>query len=388
MKILYYCQQVLGVGHFHRSLEICRALSRLYQVTMITGGAPLQVREERVNFFQLPGLIMDRDFRNLAPWAADLSLDQVKKQRADALMDFFASHRPQLFVVELYPFGRKAFRFELDPVLAAIRDGRLQRCLVICSLRDILVERSDREKFEARVIATLNRYFDGLLIHGDKTLIPLETTFGRVGDIAVPMAYTGYIAPRPATGARETIRRELGLEENMRLIVASIGGGNVGFELLDAVIEAVALLADQSLALRVYAGPHASSSLLSRLRQKAEARTLVKRFSPRFSEMLAAADLSISMAGYNTTMNVLAAGTPALFYPFRQNREQSLRLKALEQKASLSVLEDAELTPAVLARRIQKALLQRRFTSPIALDGAAATAALVKSWHLHGRNTG
>lgn len=385
MKIAYYCQQVLGVGHFHRSLQICRAFSRHHQVTMITGGAPLQVSEEKLDYFQLPGLIMDHNFHNLTPCDAQLSLDQTKALRAKALMNFFASYRPQIFLVELYPFGRKAFRFELDPLLTAIKDGSLHRCLVLCSLRDILVERHDRKKFEARVIATLNHSFDGLLIHGDKSLIPLETTFDRVDDIAVPLAYTGYVTPQPAAGARDKIRRELGLGKKRRLIIASIGGGNVGLELLHVTIKACALLADESLTLMVFAGPYASSRQLLRLREKADARTSVERFSPRFSDMLAAADLSISMAGYNTTMNVLAAGTPALLYPFSQNQEQRLRLKALEGKVPLSALEEADLTPAALARRIQNAYMQQRFTSPIALDGAVTTAALVQNWHHNGK---
>ena len=30
-----------------------------------------------------------------------------------------------LFIMDLYPFGRKAFRFELDPILHAIREKKL-----------------------------------------------------------------------------------------------------------------------------------------------------------------------------------------------------------------------------------------------------------------------
>ena len=46
-------------------------------------------------------------------------------------------------MLELYPFGRKAFRFELDPVLEGIRDRSLGPCRVVCSLRDVLVEKKN-----------------------------------------------------------------------------------------------------------------------------------------------------------------------------------------------------------------------------------------------------
>ncbi len=36
MKILVYCQHVLGVGHFFRTLEICRALAG-HDVVLVSG---------------------------------------------------------------------------------------------------------------------------------------------------------------------------------------------------------------------------------------------------------------------------------------------------------------------------------------------------------------
>jgi predicted glycosyltransferase len=66
---------------------------------------------------------------------------------------------------------------------------------------------------------------------------------------------------------------------------------------------------------------------------------LVSRFTPDFLSYLEAADLSVSMAGYNTCMNILAAKTPAIVWPFSQNREQRLRAERLAQKAPFTVLK-------------------------------------------------
>jgi predicted glycosyltransferase len=70
-----------------------------------------------------------------------------------------------------------------------------------------------------------------------------------------------------------------------------------------------------------------------------------------------AADLSISMAGYNTTMNLLACRTPGLLLPFDQNREQRMRLEALVAGGYLQLLEERELEVVALAERLRQALL-------------------------------
>lgn len=195
MKIAVYCQHVLGVGHFHRSQEICRALAMAHQVTMITGGPEVIFHPEGYAVFKLPGLEMDHDFKNLQPCDKTRSLDEVQELRASMLQDLFAKGEFDLFITELYPFGRKAFRFELDPLLTAIRENRISpSCKVLCSLRDILVERKeDTEKFENRVIRKLNRFYDGILIHSDPEFIRIEETFHQTDAIPVPFEYTGFI---------------------------------------------------------------------------------------------------------------------------------------------------------------------------------------------------
>ena len=115
MKIIQYCQHVLGVGHLFRSLEISRALSD-HQVILVTGGPPVETDlPEHVREFRLPDLQMDHNFQGLFSTDKNLTVDQVKELRQKQLLGLFESERPDLFLVELYPFGRKAFRFELDP---------------------------------------------------------------------------------------------------------------------------------------------------------------------------------------------------------------------------------------------------------------------------------
>lgn len=376
MKIVYYCQHVLGLGHFFRTLEICRALKR-HEVILVSGGPRLDTPlPGHVRLVRLPELRMNREFQGLYPQSSRQSVEQVKNERKQQLMELFAVEAPDLFMLELYPFGRKAFRFELDPVLEGIRSRTLPAMPVVCSLRDILVEREDQEKYEARIIATLNRYFDALLVHSDPAVFRIDETFTRRGDIVVPVVYTGFVAPKPGTGMRARMRRRLGIEDCDRLVVASAGGGKVGAPLLKAVVQARQLLAlGHDVHLHVFSGPYMDRDDFEHIQTLSDRRTVVRRFTPDFPSHLSAADLSVSMGGYNTCMNILAAGVPALVWPFGLNREQRMRAERLAESAPVTVLDDRDLEPRRMAAGMARALEDsRRPDRRIDLDGARFTA--------------
>ncbi|NIS59207.1 MAG: glycosyl transferase [Proteobacteria bacterium] len=382
MKIVHYCQHVLGIGHFVRSLEICKAFEG-HEVYLVTGGprinAPLpsHVREVR-----LPGLMMDRDFKNLFTTDDERSIEQVKEERLKLLLHLFEKGAPNLFIVELYPFGRKAFRFELDPILQGIRNKELPKSRVVCSLRDILVEKGDSVSYEKGVVSVLNSCFDAVLVHADPSVIKLDETFSSTGDIVIPIVYTGFVTAKPAPYARIHLRRQLGINETEFLVVASAGGGKVGFPLLEAVMQAVRFMESRnSLYLHIFAGSFMSREEFGRLKSLSSKRMRVFRFTPDFVSYLAAADLSVSMTGYNTSMNVLAAGVPALVWPFSQNREQRLRAERLSRLGALEAIEDDDLEPARLATIMGRALCRGpQVPVTIDLEGAANTARWLEQW--------
>ena len=242
MKVLVYCQHVLGVGHFFRTLEICRALAG-HDVVLVSGGPRTSTDlPPGVRCRPLPELVMDAGFQNLhAPDGS--SLEAVRTERRRHLQRIFAEEAPDIFLVELYPIGRKAFRFELDPLLAVIGEGHPRACKVVCSVRDILVEKENATKHEARAVGILNRYFDALLVHADPDVVRLEETFAQMAAVRIPVVYTGYVAaPAEAMPDPAAWRRLRAVDPGARLVLASAGGGAVGFELLAAVARAARIV--------------------------------------------------------------------------------------------------------------------------------------------------
>lgn len=379
MEILIYCQHVLGVGHLFRTLEIAGAMKK-HRVTLVLGGPPVSLRlPDHVRVVQLPGLEMDKTFSRLMPVDPSLRLDAVQQQRREELMRTVRECRPDILLIELFPFGRNGFSFELMPLIQAVRAGEIPGCRVVCSVRDILVEKSNPVKYEQRVVERLNSFFDAVLVHGDPDIISLDATFSRMGDIAIPVLYTGYISQRPQPEEGRQLRDELRLLPDQQLIVVSAGSGSVGAKLLESAPEAYPLL-ESPARMQLFTGPYLDEYRFQEMQRRTPAGVTVKRFSGRFPSWLAAADLSLSMGGYNTTMNLLQAGTPALVYPFGQNREQRVRAECLAEITNLGIITEEDLLPHRLAGRMAEMSGRPKIQARIRLDGAAYTNDWLTNW--------
>lgn len=368
MRILFYCQHVLGIGHFFRSMAIAGALDR-HEILFAGGGEPLAgfAAPRHVEMLSLPPLMMDPEFSSLETGGE--SVEEVKEKRRRMLVRAFEGFGPDLIVTELFPFGRRRFRFELLPLLRAAKAAP-RPARIVCSLRDILVEK-DRPGYEREVTEILNGCYDLLLVHSDPRIAALDETFSLCGQIRVPVEYTGFVA-RPAPA-----RKPPGPG---KIVVASSGGGRVGADLLSAAALALRKIGRGDLELRIFAGPFLEENDRERLQKLAseDPRISFLPFSLDFLSELAQADLSISMAGYNTCMDILSAGVPALVHPFPQNREQSMRAAKLEGHGLLKVLTG--LAPETLASEMEYILDQGPFpaASEINLSGAANTARLIE----------
>jgi predicted glycosyltransferase len=326
---------------------------------------------------------MDREFKNLFAKNRESPVAQIKKERRQMLFSLYKKESPDVFIVELYPFGRRGFSFEIDPILKGIRYQILKPGRVICSLRDILVDRRKyKASYEGKVVDLLNNYFDALLIHSDPSLLKIDATFSSIEQITIPVVYTGFVTPKPLPNARRRLRKKMGIKKNDKLIVASLGGGKVGRSLLEAVLDAFQLIdASNNCFLAVFTGPFMEQQDVDRLQKQSSKKISVERFTPEFLSYLAAADLSISMAGYNTCMNILAAKVPALVWPFSQNREQRFRAERLSENSAMRVLNKHDLKPSRLANIIDQTLIQPLIpVSDIDLDGANKTAQWIQNW--------
>src|SRR5215475_8025490 len=376
-RVLFYCQSLLGIGHFIRSRELLFAL-RDFDVRFLYGGefVPGFELPAWVEVVYLPAIKSDARFQQLYVVDSPESLPEIQARRTELLRDAFDRFAPDVLLIELFPFGRKKFNFELLPLLAHAR-AKLPATKIVCSLRDILVRRPDQPRYESEVCALMNQYFDLLLIHADPRLQRLEETFGRVAGLDCPIRYTGYVA-QPQ---RERAEARDGTDS---LLLVSIGGGRVGHELIACALDAETRLSARR-RLQILTGPHMPVEQFQSLQQRAAGRSniTIQRHTTQFLNWLRQADLSISMAGYNTCMDIMSSGARALVCPFseHENDEQTLRARKLEQLGYVSVLDPARLEPDYLAAEIVRCLNRAAPVPAVELDlqGAPRTAELLRA---------
>ncbi len=377
-RVLFYVQYLKGIGHLQRARLIAEAaVARGSAVELVCGGLPLPALTARgAAQYQLPALQAGpggfRDLRDAQGRPVDAG---YLATRRDALLQLFRDRRPDVLLVETFPFGRRQLAFELLPLLEAARE-RLPRPLIVCSVRDIL-QTGRKPGRDAETVARLRRYFERVLVHGDPSFADFRDSFAAHAQIADMIHQTGLVAASQAdfTRAADTSREE---------VLVSIGGGAVGPEVLRAALEARPRSSLGHACWRLLAGPNLPEADLAALRETAPEDVTIDRFQADFRRLLAAARLSISYAGYNTTADILRAGVPAVLVTYSGSggeTEQNRRAARMADLGLATTIADRDLTPAALAQAIDAAMTAPR-SGPMTfdLDGAATSAELLDHW--------
>jgi predicted glycosyltransferase len=282
-------------------------------------------------------------------------------------------------LIEQFPFGRRAFRFELMPLLAAARvQHRLPR--IVSSVRDVLVYKASAER-RREMVALAQIWFDRVLVHGDPNLIPLEASLPEADALAPLIRYTGYIVD-PTDGAADA-RTDSGRGE----IIVSAGGGAVGEPLIRAVLAARPLTRVATRPWRLICGPNMPQKSFTQLAWEPPPSVIVERWRPDLPTLLRNCILSISQAGYNTVMDVVQARARAVIVPFSEGNqtEQALRARVFASHGLLTIVDPATLAPEAIARAVDEALDAEPARIAIDLSGAEATAREVAALCSHPR---
>ncbi|HEX3418141.1 MAG TPA: glycosyltransferase [Stellaceae bacterium] len=376
-SVLLYVQHLLGIGHLRRSLRIVEALAREgIRVTLISGGEPLSAlactSAERV--IQLaPIRAPDAEFKMLVDGAGRPIDDELRTARRSALLDVFGDEQPDAVLIEAFPFGRRAFRFELDGLIEAAR-ARRPRPLILCSLRDIVVLPSDPRR-PKEIVDRVRKDFDLVLVHGDPAFIPLEDSFPLASEISDRLIYTGYIAEAHGAGDAAPLEATVGADE----VVVSVGGGAVGGALLRTAIETRRRGCLANLRWRLLAGPNLPEPEFAALAAGLPDGVVLERYRSDFPQMLRRCRVSVSQAGYNTVLDILAARAAAVVVPFASGREteQSFRAERLAARGVLELLPENQLSPEQLASAMNRAMFTRPATIAIDTGGALRSAGLI-----------
>lgn len=348
-----------GLGHVRRNVTIGEAILRrdpTARVTVVTGvpnDVPwLNRRDMRI--VRVPSLVKNDDGHYVN---ATLSFDEAVDQRAERFLDVLEEARPDVLVVDRHPYGTGG---ELRPGLERCR--RTGTATVV-GLRDIIDDApSVRAELSSDRWEGAAGLYDHAVVYGAQHVCDHESEYG----LPIRPTYAGWVvdrSPLARAGAADP-----------RLLVIAAGGGADGARVRDVGVALVERNPDWHAVM--VAGPAADTSA----RRLGHDRLHVVGTVDGCTALLHRAGASVQMAGYNTTVEALAAGVRPMLLPRRApRREQAIRATRLAALGLADVIDEGA-EPAELSwllaqpRRVSQAAVR---LAGIELDGADRMAVLL-----------
>ncbi len=352
-RVLIYSHDTYGLGHLRRSLLIAQRLAEAsppVNVLIATGSPRAQAFElpKGVGTLQLPAVLKQADgtyrSRDL-----DIPIRRLLNMRSQLILSAWRDFRPDLVFVDHAPIGVGG---ELRPLLDALKKHPGDQRLVL-GMRDIIDEADSvrRSWQKDGVMERLREDYDRVVVYGCSRFLTTAQELGlgelEDGSGEPKVRHVGYLA-----------RRMPRVRPSGRLLVMAGGGGD-GHRLLRSVLTT---LETRSAPLRfgvdVVTGPFLSDRRRKEIKERCDALkgdVNFVAFDPCMERRIAAAKGVISMAGYNSVVEILAARVPALLVPREKPRqEQLLRARRLAPLSGLDWCRQGDLGPEVIEGFFQR----------------------------------
>jgi predicted glycosyltransferase len=363
-RIFLYSHDTYGLGHLRRNLAIAEHLLRRrrgYSVRLITG-SPLTGTWSFPTNLDVTALppVVKIGAEKYRPRNSTLPLSLVKAQREAQILKVVIEEKPDVLLVDHAPAGMNA---ELLSTLTFIR-REIPETNVLLGLRDILDEPvAVRDIWESQgIMPIMDSLYDRILVYGCRSLFDVVEAYRIPDRIAAKLSYCGYIARQPKKLAAASSARPF--------VVVTAGGGEDGYFLMEAYLNALAILPENCVRSMIIAGPLMSESQRASLEALAgsDPNVAIMTSTTDLPAMLEEADLVIAMGGYNTSVEIIASGKPAILVPRAAPRaEQRMRATMLAKLGYVWAVEQGPALDCRLAERIRAVLAGER---PQPIDGA------------------
>jgi predicted glycosyltransferase len=369
-RVLVYSHDTYGLGHLRRCVLIARGLAPFSEIAsiLIATGSPRAdafVLPQGCDTIKLPAVTKAPNGRYRSR-TLRMPFEETARIRGAVLRAASRSFRPDLILVDHAPLGMGG---ELRPLLEDLMVSSRRPRLVL-GLRDIIDEAAKvKEEWDRLGAWDFLDSYDRILVYGDPSVLTTAQEMDLPRRFAGKVRMVGYLGrPFPFSGQPDP------------MILVTAGGGGDGQNLLRSYAAFLESLPGTApFRSVVVTGPFMSprrraeiTARLQALRQPID----VVTFTDRFEELLAGTKGVVSMAGYNTTVEILSAGTPALLLPRESpRREQWIRAERLARVADVEFCRSDSCDPSRIGRFVQRVLKQSaRRPASVRLDGVQRTA--------------
>jgi predicted glycosyltransferase len=222
----------------------------------------------------------------------------------------------------------------------------------------------------------LDRIYDRILVYGDREVFDPPHEYGFSPLASAKTVFCGYLARSAPGRPAGDVRVELGAGAEP-LVAVTAGGGADGGPLLRAYLAACREGRLTGLTSVAVAGPHLPAAERAELEAVAAGLpdlTLIA-FTSDLASYLNAADLIVTMGGYNAVAEALSLGKRTIVVPrVAPWREQLIRAERLADRGLIRLVHPTELSPARLADEARVALASPPPVVDLAFDGLAQVA--------------
>lgn len=355
-RLLVYSQDGLGLGHLRRTSSlVTEFLGALPNACVLTiSDSPLGkffATEPNHDYLKLPSIqkLRPGDWRAVS---LPVPFPEVLALRSRLIRSVALSFRPDVLLVDHMPHGAMG---ELGATLDVLRDMPVRTVL---GLRDILdaphvIRR--RWLLEGAYEAVAS-YYDEVLVYGSREVFDHVRQYAWPEESAGRVRYCGYVSPPPEARRPQSVRsRHLAHSPSAKFIVGMVGAGADGHVLLRTLVDALpAINRAQPCVVVLVTGPFMPEADRRDLKERARGLPVHIRHAVDDSRSyIGAADLVLSMAGYNTTVEILSLGRPALLVPREgPSAEQRLRAQLFAERGWVRFLTPEQLEPHALAEAV------------------------------------
>jgi predicted glycosyltransferase len=379
-RVMFYSHDSYGLGHLRRTLALARHFRARWPTVaqLIVTGSPLPQNfsfGHGIDYVKLPSVLKVGRERYESR-SISLSFREVRDLRRDLIFTTASSFRPDVLIVDHAPAGLKREIVLTLRHLKAISQTRL-----VLGLRDVVDDAETVRRQWARqgVYDLLDNLYDLILVYGQPDVYDVIAEYKLSPRAARKTRFVGYLGRNPATRSPEHVRAELRLRTG-RLVLLMAGGGEDGYELVRAVFES---LDDQTASHQfdclAIGGPLMPAAQRERLRALAGSINGLRfvEFARDVESYIKAADVVISMGGYNSVTEILSFGRPAIIVPrVAPRKEQLIRATALSRRGLVRMIHPADLMPERLMQEVDELLGRSvRTEGNLNLDGLPAAAA-------------
>ena len=360
-KILLYAQDNKGLGHINRTLIIVRHILAAHQnmVAYIVSKSPISTNftlPERCDYIKLPTCLNPRDLQT--EHEIEAAKQHFRALRSQLLLDTALGIAPDLVLVDHEPLG---FAGEFREGLYALK-AYYPSTRFVFGLRDIMDDPAcvRAQWQEQGVYDAFENLYDGIAVYGCPELYDVADAYSIPPSARPKLHYCGYIVRDKPPLDSATVRRQYGVPQDARLLLATVGGGSDGYPVLDAVLKSLELLKTDfpGLCAVLVTGPFMPPREQAMLQAQATRTCRVLTVADTF-QLMVAADAIVSMGGYNSICEALAVPRPLVIVPRATRKiEQKIRAEILETLGLARCLTPENLASSDLAWAIAWALLR------------------------------